>query len=308
MTAQYIGETAAILTSLLWTLCSLFFASAGRRMGALSVNAYRIIIALGLLSGVHLLVFGTLSPGANNDQWIYLSISGIIGLGIGDFGYFGALIHLGPRKAVLLMSMSPIFSVISAYFILDEVPGMFALVGISITLIGVAIVVVERAEFSGEPELTHSNRIKGIIAGIGGSIGQGVGLVISKYGMINAASDPSNPLNPLSVTLIRLLSAGIFVWLVVIISGNSGHILRSLKDRTGLSLTFVGAALGPFIGVYLSMVALNYTYAGVAATLMSLMPVMVIPIIYLKYRQKTNLRGVAGALVAFTGVAIIFLF
>jgi drug/metabolite transporter (DMT)-like permease len=55
------------------------------------------------------------------------------------------------------------------------------------------------------------------------------------------------------------------------------------------------------------MVAVTHAVAGVAATLMSLMPVMVIPVLWVIYRQRTSKRGIIGAAVAVAGVAILFL-
>jgi drug/metabolite transporter (DMT)-like permease len=71
--------------------------------------------------------------------------------------------------------------------------------------------------------------------------------------------------------------------------------------------SLVGAFIGPFMGITLSMVAVTYTDAGVAQTLMSLMPVLIIPTVWILYRQRTSWRGIVGALVAVIGVAIIFL-
>jgi drug/metabolite transporter (DMT)-like permease len=46
---------------------------------------------------------------------------------------------------------------------------------------------------------------------------------------------------------------------------------------------------------------------GVAQTLMTLMPVLVIPYLWIVYGQRTSRRGIAGALVAVVGVAILLL-
>ena len=115
MDPTLIGETAAIITSVLWTTCSIFFAYAGKRIGALSVNAFRILMALGLLGGAHILVLGTIIPAANSSQWLYMSLSGIIGLALGDFGYFYSLVLLGPRRGTLMMSLAAIFASLSGY-------------------------------------------------------------------------------------------------------------------------------------------------------------------------------------------------
>jgi len=125
--------------------------------------------------------------------------------------------------------------------------------------------------------------------------------------MITVADDPAAHLNPLSATLIRMLAATISIWLFVIIAGRLSKVIWSSKDGKAITGTIGGAATGPFLGVWLSMVAVTYTVAGVAATLMSLMPVMIIPVVWILYKQKTSWRGILGAGIAVSGVAILFL-
>jgi drug/metabolite transporter (DMT)-like permease len=307
MTNPYLlGETAAVVTAALWTSCSILFASAGRRIGPLSVNAYRILMAVGLLSCAHLVVFRTIIPPATGSQWFFMGLSGIAGLALGDFGYFGALVFIGPRRGVLLMSMAPIFSAVSAYYVLGEVLSRWDVIGIAVTLAGVVIVIVEKEVHASEIPVSAKHKTYGILAGLGGALGQGIGLVISKYGML-VAGGPARRLNTLSATFVRMIVAGVVVWLFVLASGRLSRVLEARKDTAAIKRTFAGAVSGPFIGVWLSMVAVTYAVAGVAATLMALMPVMVIPVLWMLYRQKTTGRGIFGAAIAFTGVAILFL-
>ena len=307
MDSSLLGESAALMASALWAICSILFASAGKRIGALSVNAYRIVLAAGLLGAAHVLIMGTIVPEGNRDQWIVLVISGIIGLGLGDFAYFGALVYLGPRKGVLLMSTAPIFSIIAAVFILDEVPGWWAFLGIVVTLSGVMIVIYEKEGLSYETPLPPRKKAIGVAMGVCGALGQGLGLVISKYGMENAASAGANSMDPLSASLIRMVAACIFIWVVVVCTGKLKGVTRKGRDRKGMKHMAGGAFFGPFLGVWMSMIAIANVFAGVAATLMSLAPVMIIPAIWIIYKQKTNVRGIAGALIAVVGVTILFL-
>jgi drug/metabolite transporter (DMT)-like permease len=305
MTTPFIGEFAAIGTSALWTACSILFASAGRRIGALSVNAYRIIMAVGLLGGAHLAVYGTIVPPANGAQWFYMGLSGIAGLALGDFGYFGALVLIGPRRGVLLMALAPIFSALSAFIILGEVLSAWDTVGVAVTLSGVALVVLEKESHTDPDAIPTRHKIYGVLAGLGGALGQGIGLVVSKYGMLVAGGGPV--LNPLSATLVRMIVACSVVWLFVLVSGRLRRVVKARSDRPAIARTLAGAVSGPFLGVWLSMVAVTHAVAGVAATLMALMPVMVIPVVWLLYRERTNWRGILGAGIAVTGVAILFL-
>ena len=304
MDISIIGQTAAIITAAVWTLNSILFTTAGKKIGAISVNAYRIIAAVIFLSLTHLILYGNLIPIQSYEQWSWIGISGIIGLGIGDFGLFAAFVIIGPRRSLLIMSLSPIFAALLAYIILNETLSNYAIIGMIITIIGVLTVLIEKEEKSLEEKLTNKQKIWGITLALVGAIGQGTGAVFAKKGIY---IDPNQIVNPLSATLIRMIPAMIFIWICIIIAGKLPEIKKAIKDKKGMQSTIAGAFLGPFIGVTFSMIAVTFTEIGVAQTLMSLMPVMIIPIIWVLYKQKTNLRGIIGAFIAIIGVAILFL-
>jgi len=206
-----VGEAAALATSCLWTITSLFFTSAGKRIGSLSVNAYRTLIAVGFLTVAHLIVLGTIVPLANSAQWFWMGASGIVGLVIGDGGLFAAYVTIGPRRAVLVMALAPIFAILGAYLMLGEVIAQLALVGIAVTLTGVIVVILEAEEHSGEIVVSKNLRAYGLLFALIGAAGQGIGLVLSKKG-IDLVSGTT--LNPLSATLMRLILAASSIWLV----------------------------------------------------------------------------------------------
>ncbi|MFQ6063936.1 MAG: DMT family transporter [Candidatus Bathyarchaeia archaeon] len=304
MISEIIGETAAILTSCLWTFNSILFTSAGKRIGSFSVNAYRIVIAVGLLAITHSLLLGTLFPVATNEHLLWIGLSGIVGLGIGDFGLFAAFVLIGPRRSVLVMALSPIFASITAYLMLAEIIPSLATIGIATTLTGVTAVILEKKESSEEEATSKRQKIWGVSLALVGAVGQGIGLVFAKKGIY---LDPNSMLNPLSAALIRMTLGAVFVWICALITGKLKELHKALKNRRGIKYTAAGAFIGPFMGVTLSMVAVAYTEAGTAQTLMSLMPVLIIPVVWVLYGQRTSLRGILGAIVAVIGVAILFL-
>ena len=302
------GESAAILTSCLWTVSSILFTSAGRRFGSFSVNAYRTIMAIGLLVCAHAVLLGTLLPLASSGQWFWMGLSGVVGLGIGDFGLFAAYVTIGPRRSVLLQASAPIFASLGAYFMLGETFSLVSMLGIAVTLSGIIVVLLEKEETleekSEEKLAAKKRKTWGVLFGLVSAMGQGFGVVLSKKGMY---LDVSVAMNPVSAALIRMMLAGVFVWACAIFAGKLPELHRAVKDREGIKYTAAGAVVGPFLGVTLSMVAVAYTQAGIAQTLMSLMPVLIIPVIWIIYRERTSWRGILGAIVAIIGVAILFL-
>lgn len=146
MDLNIVGEAAAILASGFWTICSIFFTSAGKKIGSLSVNAYRTVFAVVFLALTRAVLLGSLLPIASSTQWFWMGLSGVLGLSIGDSGLFAAYLTIGPRRSLLLMALSPIFAATGAYLMLGETIPAFDIVGMAITLAGVIVVILEREE------------------------------------------------------------------------------------------------------------------------------------------------------------------
>ena len=304
MDSGVIGESAAVATSFLWTISSIFFTSAGKRIGWLSVNAYRTVIAIALLAVTQMILLGTVVPLASLGQWFWMGLSGIVGLGIGDSGLFAAYLAIGPRRSLLLMALAPIFAAVGAYLMLGETIRELAIVGIGVTLIGVVVVILESEVRSGEPLISSRRRASGVCFGLVAAFGQGVGLVLAKKGIDLI---PGATLNPVSATLMRLLLGASFIWVLALVVGKMPEVLSATRNRRGLRDTAAASLVGPYLGITFSMVAVTLTETGVAQTLLSLMPVLIIPVIWILYGQRTSWRGMMGAVVAVLGVAIIFL-
>ena len=304
MDQSTIGETAALVASFLWTFSSIFFTSAGKRIGSLNVNAYRTVFAVCFLAVTHVIFFGTLLPLASGGQWFWMGLSGVVGLSIGDSGLFAAYIMIGPRRSLLMMALSPLFAAAGAYMMLGETIPTSAIVGIALTLAGVVIVILESEATSCEAPLSRKLRGYGVFFGLIASAGQGIGIVLAKKGIdLNASAI----LDPLSATLMRMIVGAISLWLVLLVAGRAKELRRAPDSGKGMRDTVIAAVLGPFVGVTLSMVSVTYAEAGVAQTLLSLMPVLIIPVVWILYRQRTSWRGILGAVVAMIGVAILFL-
>ena len=310
MDLYLVGASAAVLTSALWTINAILFTSAGKKIGAISVNAWRIFLAALLLWVTHLLITGEVLPVGSSEQWFWIGLSGIIGLGIGDFGLFASFVIIGTRRAVLMMSLSAIFAAIAAFFLFNEVLSIVAFMGITITLAGVIVVLLEDETKSDERKLTKNEKVKGISFALVGAIGQGLGLAFLKKGMLlypNVTGLDEVIVLAIASTLIRMILGALFVWAVIVLWGKLPEIRKALKNGKGMKYVTIGAFIGPFVGVTLSTLAAYTVEVGVAQTLLSLMPVMIIPVVWYLFKQRTSWRGVVGAVVAVVGVAVLFL-
>jgi len=235
---------------------------------------------------------------------LWMGLSGIVGLGIGDLGLFAAYVTIGPKRTVLVQASSPIFASMGAFFGFGETFSLLALVGVAVTLTGIVVVLLEREEVSEEQSASVKRKSRGLFFALISAMGQGFGVVLSKKGMYVGVGEA---MNPVSAALIRMLLAGLFIWTCALFARKLPELHDAARDREGIKYAAAGALVGPVVGMTLSMVAIANAEAGVAQTLMSLMPVFIIPVTWIIYREKTSWRGILGAIVAVTGVAILFL-
>jgi drug/metabolite transporter (DMT)-like permease len=293
----FLGEVAALGTALLWAGGSLLFTVAARRAGALALNQTRITLAFLILATLLVLTRGfTWAPGMESRHAAALVVSGWIGLSLGDWAYFSAFVYVGPRLTTLLMTISPPLTALLAFPVLGERLGPAAVAGMALTLFGVVWVVRER---TGAP-IPRGHRVRGVALAALGAAAQAVGLVLSRIGM-------GDVVDPLPATAFRMGAATAGVWLVALSTGQVGGAARLVRDPRARWATLGATLMGPVLGVWLSLVSVRHTKAGIAATLMSLTPVLILPLVRVFHGERVSGRAVAGALLAVIGVAVIFL-
>ncbi len=297
----YLGEIAALTTAVCWTFTAIFFTQAGRRVGSVVVNRTRLVFAVIFLATTHWLVLGTPLPlDAAPERWFWLGLSGIVGLTLGDAFLFQSYVWVGPRLGMLMMSLAPVISTVLAWIFLGETLSPVQIAGIGLTIGGVAWVVLERGSAANGQPRDRSYTL-GILAGLGAATGQALGLILAKKGL-------GGDFPALSGNLMRMLSATATMWLFTLLAGQAGPTLRRLNaDRGAIRFITGGAIFGPFLGVWLSLVAIQLTQIGIASTLMALPPVLLLPISYFFFHEQITWRAVLGTVAAIVGVAILFL-
>lgn len=290
-----VGEIAAVMTALCWSVNSVLFSDAGRRIGSRSVNHLRLWMALGFLALLQWVFFHRPFPPITGSAWGYLAISGIIGFSAGDAMLFESYVLIGPRMGMLMMTAVPIFSVLLGWVFLGEKLGLWQLMAIGLTTFSIAMVVREGRNNHPDPGVLA----RGILFGLGGALGQATGLLFSKKGMLEGV-------HPVSANLVRVL-AGVAVMSLLLLPRRK--FVSDFKKllRPGIALRITGGALfGPVIGVVLSLVAILNAHMGVASTLMSLSPVILIPVSRVLYRERISIQTVWWTGVALGGAAWLF--
>jgi drug/metabolite transporter (DMT)-like permease len=298
MIQNHYGEFAALLVAFFWSITALSFEAASKKVGSLPVNIIRLVIGLVFLSAMNLMSRGLLLPtDASLHNWIWLSVSGLIGFVIGDFLLFKSFTVIGSWLAMLIMTLAPPMAAVFAWILLDERLSMLSLAGIVITLAGIIVAIFRPDSKNGN--VTVSKPVAGLLFAFGGALGQALGIVFSKFGM--------QQYSPFAATQIRII-AGIIGFIVLITLLRKWMSVRSaLMDRKAMIPITVGSFFGPFLGVSFSLLAIQHTSTGIASTIMALVPIFIIPPSILLFKHKITVREIIGTIISLFGVALFFL-
>lgn len=290
---NFLGEFAALAVAVCWTLSALFFEKAGRKIGSLSVNIIRLVWAFILLGLTLMVTKQTFFPfDATPYQWFWLGLSGVVGLFIGDLFLFKSYLLIGSRTATLIMSSVPVITATIGWFFLDEklLPKQILAIVVSIT--GIIIAIADRRLKIRVPK-------KGLLYAFGGAVGQAVGLILSKKGI--------GDYDPISATQIRILFGLVCFIIMITLVGRWSKVKEAFSDKAGIKAVSIGSFFGPFLGITLSLFAIQMTKTGIASTFMALVPVFIIIPSAFMFKEKILPHHVIGAIVSILGVSLFFL-
>ena len=323
---MFVGETIALFVAVSWTATALFAEVGSKRMGSLPFNTIRMTMSLVMLALTLWLTMGLPYPRyADGPTWLWLLLSGLVGYTIGDYCLMQGYIIIGSRLGQLFMTLSAPTAAITGRLLLGERMSTLALLGMAVTLSGIAISILAKPK---DGHLTTRLPRRGIFFAAMAGVCQGVGLVLSKVGLehydaslaalgIDTAAAPDGVLIPLPLavsvpfasTMIRgLLGLAGFLALLFIFNRDARQQLqRAVGDRRAMRAAAFSMLFGPFIGVSLSLLATQYTSTGIAQTLFALTPVLIIAPSALLFHQRVSPREVLGAAVSVAGVCLFFL-
>ena len=252
----------------------------------------------------------TFWPEVSSSSLYALALSGLVGLAIGDQFLYRALIDAGPRLSTLTISITPALTAILAMLVLGEMLDATDVLGMILTIIGIGIAVAPTQDNNIQKKYPHLAR--GIFFAFLGAMGQALGLVLAKIGM--QGTDPITntihftEVSPLAATYIRMCFGGIGATLMLVIylvfrTKNEKKIKMQLNKT--LILIFIGAIFGPVLGVWLGLISVKNINAGVAATLMGISPILIIPFAKIFESEKITYSSIFGAIISIVGVTIL---
>jgi drug/metabolite transporter (DMT)-like permease len=291
------GEAAALSAAFLWAFSSFLFNRLGSTIPPIEMNFIKGFLAI-LLFTATLFVLNEPMGSLNLQTVLVLAISGAIGIGFGDTMFFEALNLLGPRRTLLVTTLAPVITVLLAWIFLGEELNLLSILGIFVTIGGIAWVITEQNR--GGVEAAHATG-KGVGYAFLAALTQAVGAVLSRWVLTGGQT------SALQSALIRLVAGVLFI--VVWVAARRMQVGQWVKAKSTPPLwgtVILVVIFGTYLAIWLQQVAFQYTRVGIAQTLLATSPLFVLPISALQ-GEKLSLRGVAGVILAVAGIALMFL-
>ena len=295
---SHLGEFAALAVAVFWTITALAFESASRKIGSLTVNIMRLVLAFLFIGLFTLFSRGHFLPvDASRHNFIWLAVSGIIGLVLGDYYLFRSYALIGSRFAMLIMTLVPPLAAFFGYIILGESLEAIQLTGMAVVISGIIMAIFNRP-VKGE-RLSIKIAPAGVVFAFIGAFGQALGLVLSKYGM--------EGYDPFASTHIRVIAGVAGYSLIITLMRRWRQVGESLRNTPAMKALSLGAFFGPFLGISFSLLSVRHTETGIASTIMSIVPILIIaPSVWLN-KEKITAAEVIGAVISVAGIALFFI-
>lgn len=307
---QYLGEMISIGVAFSWTATALLSEMGSKRMGNVTLNFTRMAITLIFSAILFWVVTGSPLPAkASTEAYLWMMLSGLVGYVIGDFCLFQCYIIIGSKFGQLFMTLAPITAAIMAWVTLGQQLQATAIIAMAVTLTGIAITVMGRG--SDNHRISLKLPLNGVLFAIGAAVCQGVGLVLSKIGMDHYEASMATPCEewilPFYANVFRCIAGIVGFALLLKFREGFGSLRRNITDRTSMTVATLTTIFGPFVGVGCSLLAVQYTSAGIASTLMALTPIIIILPAWWLFKQPITMKSVIGALISVAGVSLFFL-
>lgn len=293
-----IGEIAALLAAFLWAAASLLYSRIS--LPAASLNLVKNVLASTMML-VHVWLLATYQNvaafQASSINWVWLSLSALIGIAIGDTLYFRSLQILGPRKALMLATFSPGFATLFGVVFLGEVLSMVFVIGTALTTAGVLVVIKDRKAKDRYLELYPGAVSAGVWCGVLAAVCQAMGAVCAKKGLDGIGAEEG--------ALIRVFAAAVMALLYVALRRQLGEVVKAITNRKTLKLLLPATVMGTWFGIWLCQVAYKNCPVSVATVLLSTTPLFAIPLVRVFLGTAVTRAAILGASVAVVGVYLV---
>lgn len=295
-----IGELAALAAAAIFSITSVCYTFAGRKINAITSIAMSLPTSWLMIIIIHRLTLGEFFPSNTTvAQWFYLGMSGILAFVISSYFMLNAYQYIGPRLTMLIATLTPIAGALLAWIFLGQSLPPDAIIGIAVVTFGIVWVVAERGQ-------TNTNNLKvdtgrGVTYATLGTLAQAAAFVFASQGL--AGGFP-----PVSATLLRITVGVIALWTFIAFQGNIKSTATIFNHDLNLFLLLTAAALtGPVIAGSLVLLSFRYIPVGVSTTLSHTTAIFLLPIGYFVFKERITLRAVIGTVITVIGIGILFI-
>ena len=303
------GLLYALGATLGWAIGAFPLTNASRQLPVGSMNHLRLLLAAVVVSILAFLaapsVFLSLFSSLYAKAWLWLGLSGVLALVIGDFFSFRSYAILGPQHGSVLTTLSPAAALIAGIILVNEHINIVGIAGMLITIVGVMSISLGRTQRSTIPDHGHGSVFSGIVLGILAACCHGSALALSKKGFIEQANNHQQ-IGAIEASMVRIVAAMLFLYLLSLFMGKLKPAFTHINDsRKGMQNTVLGTIFNPVASVTLSMVAILYINVAVAQTIFSTVPLFALFISRIVYKEKITKHSIAGVIAALIGVALL---
>lgn len=292
----YLGELFAFATAISWAIGSTIFEATTRKTDSITINVLRLMFGVIFLGIITTFTKGVFLPlDSNIHNWTYLGISGIIGLFIGDIFLYQAFYLIGARLSMVFMTLTPLIVALFGFLFLGEVLTSYQTIAMFVTCSGILMVVIKPKQKSGNQKKLTSKGLMCIVLGVSF---EALGNIFTKVGAANYDASSS--------TQIRMICALVIFIFFITIKKKWKNVILAVKDIKNLFLILLGT-LVVTSGITFLISAFNRISTGVAITISSISPIIIIPVSVIVFKEKVSFREILGAIISVIGIAIFFL-
>lgn len=223
----------------------------------------------------------------------WLSLSGVLGISLGDTFFFAALRRLPAHQLVILMLLAPVVTLLMALCLLGERPAAISWLGIGLVLGGVSLTFKDKIQVEEEGQ----RRGLGLLFGIMSVLSMAGSVIIAKIGLQDVSA--------LEATFLRLFFGFAGMLVVGLVRNELGRWLVPLR-QAGLRWRFLIAVIVvTFGGFWLSLLAIKRLDVSIANTLLATEPVFALPLAVIWLREHPTGAALIGAVIALCGAGIL---
>jgi drug/metabolite transporter (DMT)-like permease len=304
-----IGFLYAFGAALSWSIAGFYITRIANHLPIPLLNAIRLIIGLVILLPIAAILesnhFFLLFSSSYSLGWLWLSLSGITGLVLGDLFSFKSYAILQPQKASIITTLSPATALLFGAILLNEKINTIGIIGICITIFGVMGISLGRTQLRQSQSTTHGTVSVAVMYGIGAAACHGLALAFSKKAFV-IQKISGFPIDPFSASFIRLFAGLILAVAIIFISRKPRLHYEQLQNNKKLIWqTGIAAIFNPVLAVTFSMLSILYLDVAVAQTIFSFVPLFTALISFFILKEKVSLPSLLGIFIAIIGVSLL---